>query len=274
MLENSVTLKIENFVAEQPRSIQEIAEHLNKNWRTADRYVQEIEKEYGTITTRTFRKGTRGALKIVFLTNIDKVSNTPFQEQLEKEILRGKKRDQFSAFDIFQHVTSKNKKVVKELETVKDKKNLKEFHSLLSNTKKELLILSGNLSFIHLEGTIQELEKLVEKNVKIKILCRVDIVGISNIEKILELNFKHGKNLIEIRHRDQPLRATIFDKKILRIKEVKDPTGKEGELNKKLFLFYTIFEKSWVEWISRIFEKMFSRSIDSTKRIKELQSLK
>ncbi|MEK6845578.1 MAG: hypothetical protein AABY26_02370, partial [Nanoarchaeota archaeon] len=66
MLDSAITKKIEEVVYAKPRSIQEIAQLLNKNWRTADRYIEEIEKNFGTISTRTFRGGTRGALKIVF----------------------------------------------------------------------------------------------------------------------------------------------------------------------------------------------------------------
>ena len=66
MLNNETIKKIENFVYSKPRSVSEVAKHLNKNWRTIDRYVKEIEKEFGTVATRTFRGGTRGALQIVY----------------------------------------------------------------------------------------------------------------------------------------------------------------------------------------------------------------
>jgi len=60
MLNRQLIDKIEQFVYQKPRSIQEIAFLIDKNWRTADRYIIEIEKEYGTLATRIFRKGTRG----------------------------------------------------------------------------------------------------------------------------------------------------------------------------------------------------------------------
>ena len=66
MLTQETIKKIESFVFKQPRSIQEIAQHINKNWRTADRYVNEIQDNFGTVSTKVFRKGTRGALKIVY----------------------------------------------------------------------------------------------------------------------------------------------------------------------------------------------------------------
>jgi len=57
MLDSKTIKKIEDFVYTKPRSIQEVSEHIIKNWRTADRYIQEIKKEFGTIETRTFRGG-------------------------------------------------------------------------------------------------------------------------------------------------------------------------------------------------------------------------
>ena len=55
MLDVQMINKIEEFVYDKPRSIQEIAEFIGKNWRTADRYIEEIEKNFGTISTRVFR---------------------------------------------------------------------------------------------------------------------------------------------------------------------------------------------------------------------------
>jgi hypothetical protein len=51
--------------------------------------------------------------------------------------------------------------------------------------------------------------------------------------------------------------------------EVVDPTGADGvtELNKKIFIFYTIKSREWTEWVSRIFWKMFSSSIFSSLKL-------
>ncbi|MGC9309205.1 MAG: hypothetical protein ACP5D2_00735, partial [Candidatus Nanoarchaeia archaeon] len=109
MLDSKIVKKIEDFVYSKPRSMQEIAKHINKNWRTADRYVDKIEHDFGTISTRTFRKGTRGALKIVYWAGVERASNSIFQEQLEEDIFKGKNKYEFSGFDIFQHVPDKQK---------------------------------------------------------------------------------------------------------------------------------------------------------------------
>lgn len=278
MLDNTTIKKIEDFVYAKPRSIQELAQHLNKNWRTADRYIQEIQENFGTIATRTFREGTRGALKIIYWASVEKISSSIFQEKLEQEIFSAKKKEEFSAFDIFQHVPDKSKKAIIEKAITENSTNLQELVKLFKETKKQLTIFSGDLSLVNLKkGKIdlfKELEKLVKRNIKIKIICRVDIVGKANVERTLSLNFKHGKELIEIKHYEHPIRAFIFDNQIIRIKEIKEPTGKIKELDKKIFIFYTIRDSEWGEWLSKIFWKMFNQSISANKRTEELKKLK
>lgn len=278
MLDSITIKKVEDFVYGKPRSVQEIAKHLNKNWRTADRYVEEIENEYGTIATKTFREGTRGALKIVYWASVEKLKGSVFQEILEEQIMKGISREDFSAFDIFQHINDDEKKVEVQEEASEEETELIELVNFLKETKKQLIIFSGNLSFINLKKNKTDifllLEELVKKGISIKVICRIDLVGRENIERLLSLNFKHGKELIEIRHRQQPLRAIISDNKIFRIKEIREPTGRKNELNKKVFIFYTIKNRDWADWLSRIFWKMFSSSVDARKRIVELNKLK
>ena len=274
-----VTIKtIEDFVYQKPRSIQEIAQHIGKNWRTADRYIGDIEKNFGTLATRVFRGGTRGALKIVYWASVEKISSSVFQERLEKEILRTRRKEDFSAFDIFQHISNKAKEVHIEKEKTEERLGFQNIKALFEKVQKQLLIFSGNLSFIHYrqgDQTIFDiLDALVKKGTTIKILCRVDFAARENIEKVLALNFKYGKEMIEIHHREHPLRATIVDGKMFHIKEIKEPTGKIHELDKKIFIFYTIKDKEWSEWLTKIFWKMFAESIGSEKRLRELQRLR
>lgn len=268
MLKQDTIQKIENFVSQEPRSINEIANHLGKNWRTTDRYIKQIEEEFSTLTTKTFRKGTRGALKIVFPKSIEKISHTVFQKKLEEEILNSK--NNFSVFDIFQHVEDKNKKATIEKQISEKTTNFQELTELLNNTKKEILMFSGDLSWVRYKNIFNILEELSKKGVKIKVLSRVDLLGKANTEKMLSLNHKHGKENIEIRHREQPIRAIIIDNKIIRLKEIKQPAG----IQEKLFIFYTIKDSSWSIWLSKIFRKMFSESISAEKRLSEIKKLK
>jgi hypothetical protein len=279
MLTHDVVDKIEKFVYEKPRSIQDIARHIGKNWRTADRYIDEIKHQYGTISTSVFREGTRGALKIVYWTSIEKASKNIFQQELENEILRARAKDGFSAFDIFQHVNNKDKYAwIKEGEDEVNAGRLYEFANILNQTKKQILFLSGNLSFINFKDKktdiFKVLENLVKRGIKIKVLCRIDIIGLNNVEKLLSLNHKYGNDLIEIRHREHSIRATIIDDNLINLKEVKQPSERSKELLKKTYIFYTIKNKEWVEWLTKIFWKMFTSSVDAKKRIEEIESLK
>ena len=115
---------------------------------------------------------------------------------------------------------------------------------------------------------------LVKKEISIKVLCRVDLAGLENVQKLLSLNFKHNKQAIEIHHRAQPLRATLIDNNLANIKEVKEPTGRQNELGEKILIFYTIKDRDWSEWLSKIFWKMFSSSVTAEKRIEELGKIK
>ena len=192
--------------------------------------------------------------------------------------MRAKHKEDFSAFDIFQHISPKHKKVALETTQSEGVRAFGAIDSILRAAKKQLLIFSGNLSFInfHKKGTtiLDTLAELIKQGIYIKILCRVDLSGIKNVESMLALNFKHAKEMVEIRHREQPLRATIVDNSFFDMKEIKEPTGKIRELDKELFIFYTVNDKDWVEWLTRIFYRMFSESIDANKRLEELKRIK
>jgi hypothetical protein len=274
MLNSETIRKIEDFVYAKPRSIQEIAAHIGKNWRTADRYIEEIEKELGTVSTRVFRGGTRGALKIVYWASVEKVSHSIFQEKLEQEILAARRKEDFSAFDIFQYVPDKDRKLF--VQNRED--NIEELGKILVGAQKQVLVFSGNLSFINIENKKKDLsqvfDELAKKGIAIKVLCRVDLAGRDNVEKLLSINSKYGKNLIEIRHDNHPIRGIILDGKFVRLKEKKEPTGKINELDKRVFIFYNITDKSWVDWLSRIFWKKFSNSMDANRRLEQLKQIK
>lgn len=275
MLDLNKIKEIEDYVSKQPRSINDIALLLKKNWRTADRYVEYIRDNFGTISTKTFRGGTRGALKIVYWSAINERKGSVFQEHLVEQIEFHKRKEDFSAFDIFQHVPDKNKKAAIEKQNSEDKTDLSALYDFFSQTKKQLLIFSGNLSWINLKNKDVDIhfciENLMKKNIPINVISKVDITSTENIQKLLNLNFKYGKELIKIRHREQPLRAIISDNRVARIKEIKEPTGKINELNKKVFIFYMIKDKEWVEWLSRVFWSLYSKSIDSNKRIEQIK---
>jgi|SRR3989344_5667734 len=275
MLDKAIIKQIEDLVYLKPRSIQEIAKHINKNWRTADRYIEDIEKEFGTISSRTFREGTRGALKIAYWASIEKAQSNIFQNKLEKEIELFKRKEDFSSFDIYQHIEDKNKSISlskTDDESEAELVNLKDF---ISKTKNQLLIFSGNLSFVNLKtkelDIFKTIEDLVKSKVSIKIVCRVDYISYKTIERILSLNYKYGGEYIQIHHSEQPVRGMIRDNKEIRLKEIKEPTGKIDELNKKVYIYYKINDSEWASWLSKVFWKNFSNSIDAKKRMEDLE---
>ena len=71
MLTPDLIKEINEFVYKQPRTITEVASIAKVSWLTADKYITYISEKYGTIKVKTFRGGTRGAVKIVYWSNFD-----------------------------------------------------------------------------------------------------------------------------------------------------------------------------------------------------------
>jgi len=282
VLDNDITKKVCDFVKLKPRSIQEISSYINKNWRTTERYVERIKEQEGCISTRIFRKGTRGALKIVFWSFAEDIHSTSFQQELLDNLLQGKRKADFSPFDIYQYVPKNKKKIhMEDASEVDPDLEISEEHDLvgaLRQASKQILIFSGNLSFIeaHQGNTkiIDVFRELIKKGVLIKTVSRVSMIGVDYAKKLLTLNKEMGKDMIEVRHRYQPLRAIIIDNKIIKLRERRDPAYyKEGELDKKIEIFYDIYDKDWVEWIQKVFYRMFSNAMPAEKRISEIEEI-
>jgi hypothetical protein len=282
-LDNETIRKICDFVRLKPRTIQEISELIKKNWRTAERYVEKIEEETGSLSTRIFREGTRGALKVVYWNTIEDIHSTSFQAELFDSLMQGKRKQDFSPFDVYQYVDAKKKKAYAE-EIKNDNQEdpdlceRTDFAGFLRQATKQVIIFSGNLSWINsMQGKtkiIDIIRELTQKGVIIKILARVSFVGADNIKKILELNKEPGRDMIEVRHRYQPLRAMIIDNKIVKLRERRDPSYyNPGELSKSIELFYDIFDKDWIEWLQKVFWKMFATAMPAEKRIKEIERI-
>jgi hypothetical protein len=274
VLNTGIIKKINDFVYVKPRTIQEIAGMLGKNWRTADSYVSRIAKETGTLSTRTFRSGTRGALKIVYWSSIEKIHSMEFQEKLLKSIESSNRKEHFSPFDIYQYVDADKRNAV--MRTVKSpaEDNIKDY---LKSAQSQVLSFSGNLSWINTtenkERLVDVVEDLARNNISIKIISRITIDGISNLKKILSVNEKAGRNAIEIRHRDHPLRGFVIDDRVARFREVRDPLDSTAGLSEKILLFYEIYDKEWVEWFQKVFWYFFRASVPAEKRMGDLNSI-
>ena len=277
VLTPSIVEKILNLVYERPRTIAEIAFAIGKNWRTADSYIEKISKTTGQIATHTFRGGTRGALKIAYWVNIEGLRSTEFQKRLQESILSARRKQDFSAFNIYQYVDKSKKSAF--YTKLNDAKGVSRFINLLASSTSQVLSFSGNLSWLKLstpkESVVKVLEQLLDKNVSIKVLTRVDFQSMDRVQALLSLNYKLGKKLIEVRHAEQPLRGFIRDDNLAYFKEVFELTNFLGrKISQKLLLFYEIYDESWVEWLKNLFWNIFSKSISAERRIQEMKTLK
>ncbi|MBI2667466.1 hypothetical protein HYX17_01715 [Candidatus Woesearchaeota archaeon] len=282
MLDSNVSKKINDFVYQKPRTIQEIANLIGRNWRTANSYVDKIEKEQGTLSIRMFREGTRGALKIVFWNSIEKIHSNTFQERLFKQIESSRYKDDFSPLDLYQYIDKGKKDAILLYEDkYKSVKNFDDFANLLRSAQSQILFFSGNLSFINMNKEkiriLDVIEEVAKRGIVIKILTRVEIPGLDNILDVLAINNRLGKEIVEIRHSFQPLRTTIVDNKIATLKEEKIPLGSEyrnNELNKSFSIIFKVYDEEWIEWLQKVFWNLFRTAIPAKKRIDELETIK
>jgi hypothetical protein len=268
--------KILSFVQKEPRTINDIAHLLGVSWLTADAYVERIRDNTGLLSVKKFRGGTRGALKIVYWNYIESLENEELQKELFEKIRLGMRKDDFDPMDIYQYIDPKKKRVFAENYTdvhVSKKQNLV---GLFRSAEQEILCFSGNISWINVvEGKnriIDILAEVAQKKVPIRIMGKVDITSIKNIDIISKMNHKLGREAIEVRHRRHPLRGFIIDSKVVRLKEEKPMLKFEkGELDYNTRLFYEMFDEAWVDWLKKVFWALYRNAIPAERRIKELE---
>lgn len=277
VLDKSMRERIVEYVMLQPRSIQEIALFIGKNWRTADSYVTRISEELGLLQTKTFREGTRGALKIVYHQSLEKMSRTGIREKLFSKAITARHRNDFRPFDIYQYVDEDKRNAFMEKQSEYAITKKQDLVGALRKANHQVIIFSGNLSWSaasqEKEKLLDVLEELMERDVKIKIVANVNFDSIVNIKKALALNYKLKKELLEIRHSWQPFRAFIVDDEFVRFKE-EGYFNKEEKGKKQAFMFYEIFDSDWIAWTQQIFWHLFNNSINANKRLEDLESVK
>jgi len=267
--------KIKGFVYERPMCISEIAERLEVNWRTADRYIEEIAEKTGEIGVWTFRKGTQGALKIVYWVNKEMTHPSECKKILYEKIMRGISKTDFSPFDIYQYVEPTKRTAFCEQKTPMSTifHGKEDVNKFLKKTKSEFISFSGDVSWISKseEGisVMDTIRKLAQKGISVKIIARLDFRSINNIKKLLSINSAIGKDMIEVRHTHQPLRGAIIDKTSARLIEALPP----DESGKEKLVFYEIYDDEWVEWLKDVFWDLYKRSVPAEKRLKDLQSV-
>ena len=279
MLDNLIIKKINDFVYSKPRTIQEISELIKKSWKTTESYVNKISEEQGTISMRTFRGGTKGALKIVFWNTMENTDKDNFKFRLFKQIESGRHKGDFSPLDIYQHV-GKDKKSSFLLQGSEygSKENYNNFRNLLLSAKNQIIFFSGNLSFTNMKykderitGVIRDLAK---KGINFKILTRIEFNAVENILEMLSINKEMGRTAIEMRHAYQPLRCTIVDDDITTLKEIEIPTSEEDINKDKVNIIFEIRDKEWVGWMKKVFWDLFRTAMPCEKRLEELNDLR
>lgn len=279
MLDKPTEKAILDFVYKGPCSIQEIAQVIDRNWRTADSYVEKLAKETGQIGTRTFRGGTRGALKIVFWNNSERINSNEFQERLFKRIELGRKKEDFSAFELYAYVPETQRKAWRAPSyEAKDAKQTQKINDLLLTAKEQVLVFTGNCSFVNLaehgKPMASIVQELAQRGVTVKVLSRVDIASVTNLQKLFAINYGLGKDLIEVHHAEQPLRGFIIDDKVVRLKEELSPARyRSGELDQDTVLLYEIYDPAWVKWMQNVFWALFRTSLSGQKRLEDLNTI-
>ena len=269
--------KILDLIHSRPRAIAEIAFEIDKNWRTADRYIEQLAGE-DLIKTWVFRKGGRGALKIAYWPSSSTSSPSAVRNFLLQRILNGVNKEDFSSLDIVQHIPKEKREVFfLSEESYHKNPNVDNFFERLSKVKSQILFFSGNLSFVDIGERRKEFMKIMEDRIKnevmIFILTRVDKSNRESILDLLQLNKKGYKGKIEIRYAHQPLRCTVVDEKFFHLKESFSDYSAGSKVNyDKLrgYNIYGVYDEDWSRWISGVFWHLWHGSVNAEDRIKVL----
>ena len=276
-LNDSDIKRVIDFVKKEPRTVQDVARLIDRSWVTADSYLKDLQERTGLIFVKTFRKGTPGALKVVFFNSAESLASDELKELLFNKIKNGRRKSDFDFMDAFQYINSDKKNARIYNYNEQSRSTTDPLIPLFQRAQNNLYVFSGNLSFINkIEGKrkiISIMEELVKRKVHIKILARINIATVKNIEQLNQLMVKyHG--FIEIKHCYQPLRGFIVDDSIARFSNYELlKTYKDGELNKDSQIVYELTDAEWVEWFQKVFWNLFRSSIDYTARLNELKKI-
>ncbi|MBI5392009.1 hypothetical protein HZB00_03315 [Candidatus Woesearchaeota archaeon] len=277
MLNTAIVKQVHDFVYQQPRSILEIASLLHCSWLTADRYVKSIAEHHGSIQVKVFRGGTRGALKIVYWNSTEGMKGSETREWLLRRIETGRKKEDFSPSEIFQFIDPTQKKLqILTEQQFHAETTVQQYMQLLQSAQSQVLFFSGNLTFSNYQSQdhkiLSILEDLAMHKIQTSVLTRVDLPGFTNVQNVLAINHRVGRNHIEVRHCFQPLRATIIDTKVALLREKFSPSNyAPGELTETQYCLYYIYDPEWITWLQKVFWGLFRKSVDAEKRIEDLQ---
>jgi len=265
-MDQKIAKSIIKFISTEPRAVSEVAQHISKSWKTADKYLLELKKDHPEVQIKVFRKGSHGALKVAYLQSVMHKSNDEIKDKFFNAFLTGKVKDDFDVLDFFMQVKSEQKDIILEPYEEENISTKQDLINLLRSCQETLYCFTGNLSWINMKEQdtpmLKILEELVNRGVKIKILSRIDAASLKNIYKLKSLDKKNNTNLIEVRHQRHPLRGFIVDDKTFRLKEeIRTGRYKKGEINQNLRLFYNIWDQKWVNWLTNVFYYSYNSSM-------------
>lgn len=274
MLSKADSDKILQFVKREPCLIQDLSRHLDKSWVTVESYVGKIAKDTGLIRMKTFRSGTKGAIKVVYWNYAETAQSDEIREKLFERIRSGYSKEDFDPLEAYQFVPQGKGRVLAEIfdpAALASKKSLIDFFERIES---ELLVFSGNLSFLRYPEIRQSFTELLERGVQAKLLCRVDLGTLENLKTIEGLLNRFPRQF-EVRHSRQPVRGFIADGKTVRLKEERMASEfKEKELSRNTRVLYEIFDSDWVSWFQNVFWYLYRTSVNYTERLAALEKVK
>ncbi len=264
MISQEKANKIIKLVEEEPRTIQEISKELGISWVTAEKYIEEFRKNTGLIDIKNIKAGYT-TIKLVYSTN--KISSNDIENNLFVKIKSTNYKKDFSFMEIFQYVPKDLSNGYSFKGEDFDPKPIFEY----LDKSNFVYFLSGNLSFLKTkyknESLIDKLEARIKKGLKVKIIARIDIDTLKNINLLMPLLKKYPAS-IELKHQLQPLRGIIFDCGHSIFKESKEEKNfKLQELEKDITLIYDIYDEIWINFFMNVFWYNYKTAIDYEKKL-------
>ncbi len=275
-LSESEVQTIIKTVTQEPRTVQEIAQLVDRSWVTTEKYLQEIERQSGIIKLKTFRHGTKAALKVVYATSEHHGVTDAIRQRLENQLLSARQMWDFDFMDLYQFVPAEKKRSYAENAVVEQNEVIDDI--ILDRPPQYTnFLFSGNLSCLKSQkngvSAADLMEADLKNNVYTKILCRITPSTLKNLDLITHLLVKYP-DLIEVRHSYQPLRGFILDDGFARFRTDEQMSGRmEQTAPSTLRLYYEIYDPEWIIWLKSVFWKMWRSSIVLNDRIREINKV-
>jgi uncharacterized protein (DUF1697 family) len=277
MLDDKGIKQVIDFVKKEPRTVQDVSKLIGRSWVTTDSYLNKIKDSTGLIAIKTFRKGSQGALKIVYHTSTESSKCDELKTILSNQIMHGRFKGDFDFMEVFQFIDNKKKMAFIDEQKEGVISGKEDIIGLFKQATNKVYIFSGNVSFLSSKQgkikIINSLEDMLKRGILVKILCRVNLASIFNLNNLNRLILKYP-GLLEIKHSYQPLRGMIIDDKIARFRDEEQVKFyKKGELDKNQIIFYEIHDEEWILWLQNVFWSKFRNSISSESRMKDIDKV-